>query len=105
MLVFLRNDTRVKVPVGFEEEQRNLFDPADDLDGDDEQDDKEERDNESSSKRPAPCNLKCLQRDCTIKPRFDSLFCSDACGVCVLQNDLLRTFNYSSDMHPSTLRH
>jgi hypothetical protein len=107
MLVFLLNDGQGKVPVGFEEEQRNLLDPADDLDEDedDEQDGVKERLRETSSNRIESCSLKCQQKDCQNIPRFDSLFCSDACGVSVLQNDLLRTFNYASDMHPSILRH
>lgn len=46
----------------------------------------------------------CARKDCYNKPRFDSVFCSDACGVHSLESDLLRTFHYTSDMHPSLLR-
>lgn len=46
----------------------------------------------------------CARKECTRKPRFDSLFCSDSCGVSAMESDLLRTFLYSSDMHPSVFR-
>jgi hypothetical protein len=47
----------------------------------------------------------CCRGGCTKRPRFDSAFCSDACGVSAVESDLLRTFYYSSDIHPSALRH
>lgn len=100
MLVFLLNDTRGKIPVGYEEEHRNMFDPADDVNEVEEMDEGVDPDSSLSESS----RVTCLRGDCSNKPRFDSLFCSDACGVCSLENDLLRTFNYSSDMHPSTLR-
>lgn len=46
----------------------------------------------------------CARQGCSLKPRFDSLFCSDSCGVACLEGDLLRTFQYTSDIHPSLLR-
>lgn len=46
----------------------------------------------------------CAKKDCCNRPRFDSMFCSDACGVASLESDLLRTFHYTSDIHPSLLR-
>ena len=46
----------------------------------------------------------CARKGCSRKPRFDSVFCSDACGVSALESDLLRTFQYASDIHPSLLR-
>lgn len=46
----------------------------------------------------------CARKDCCNKPRFDSVFCSDACGVACLESDLLRTFHHTSDIHPSLLR-
>ena len=48
--------------------------------------------------------LVCARNGCTKSPRFDSLFCSDSCGVSALESDLLRTFQYASDIHPSMLR-
>jgi hypothetical protein len=49
-------------------------------------------------------NKACSRSGCSQKTRFDSLFCSDACGVSALESDLLRTFQYASDIHPSLLR-
>mmetsp|Transcript_12609 Transcript_12609/g.30520 ORF Transcript_12609/g.30520 Transcript_12609/m.30520 type:complete len:885 (-) Transcript_12609:951-3605(-) len=46
----------------------------------------------------------CQRQGCTNKLRFDSLFCSDACGVKVAETDLLRTLYYVSEIHPSVLR-
>jgi hypothetical protein len=46
----------------------------------------------------------CIHPNCTRKRRFDSVFCCDACGVSVLETDLLRSFHDSSNLHPSVLR-
>jgi len=46
----------------------------------------------------------CAKYDCKRRPRFDSIFCSDSCGVAALEYDLLRSFEYASDIHPSLLR-
>ena len=59
-------------------------------------------DREKSAKKECAT---CKRKECTKVARFDSLFCSDACGVSSLESDLLRTFFYSSDIHPSSLRH
>eukprot|EP00536_Pseudo-nitzschia_multiseries_P004682 jgi/Psemu1/323564/estExt_fgenesh1_pg.C_790024 len=60
-------------------------------------------DSEKNSKKDE-CSV-CARKGCKKAARFDSIFCSDACGVSVLESDLLRTFFYSSDIHPSSLRH
>jgi hypothetical protein len=39
-----------------------------------------------------------------MKHRFDSAFCSDACGVSVLESDLMQTLFDASEIHPSVLR-
>lgn len=67
-------------------------------DEDDEDDDDSKINNQEGGKRL------CARQDCNSKPRFDSVFCSDACGVACLESDLLRTFHYTSDIHPSLLR-
>jgi len=46
----------------------------------------------------------CARNGCRFRCRFDSIFCSDACGVSALQLDLLHAFQYSTDIHPSLLR-
>lgn len=46
----------------------------------------------------------CARRGCKKLPRFDSIFCSDACGVSELEFDLLRSLQYASEAHPSVLR-
>lgn len=43
----------------------------------------------------------CSRLGCKRKPRFDSIFCSDSCGVSTLETDLLRTLQYASKIHPS----
>lgn len=47
----------------------------------------------------------CSRERCKKKQRFDSAFCSDACGVNVMQSDLLRSLNFANGMHPCRLRH
>eukprot|EP00525_Craspedostauros_australis_P002055 CAMPEP_0198124118 /NCGR_PEP_ID=MMETSP1442-20131203/39180_1 /TAXON_ID= /ORGANISM="Craspedostauros australis, Strain CCMP3328" /LENGTH=326 /DNA_ID=CAMNT_0043783451 /DNA_START=23 /DNA_END=1004 /DNA_ORIENTATION=- len=46
----------------------------------------------------------CARSGCPNRHRFDSVFCSDACGVSAMESDLLRTFFYVSDMHPALFR-
>jgi hypothetical protein len=135
MLVFLLQDTIRDAPVGFENDHRNIFDPADDMgaptgpksgfeerhiqerstpekrvghenDGlvSRQEQSENNKDDEVDQKPNADADV-CVRTGCTNKPRFDSIFCSDACGVSALENDLLRTFFYSSDIHPSSFRH
>ena len=131
MLVFLMQDTLRTDPVGFEKRRRNLFDPEDDEDDQEEDTSNAEvlsgSEDEPENKKPTVLaiteqksrnNLEdsdkgankdacaiCAKKGCSKLSRFDSIFCSDACGVSVLESDLLRTFFYSSDIHPSSLRH
>jgi hypothetical protein len=121
-------DTMREHPVGFDKERRNIFDPEEDPEPEQESTVEEpERtngsDNAHHGKSPdedaivAPdtftSDLKkkeedrtqtCAREGCTRKPRFDSLFCSDSCGVSALELDLLRSYEESSDIHPSVLR-
>jgi hypothetical protein len=46
----------------------------------------------------------CMRLGCNKKPRFDSAFCSDGCGVLTMEKDLLCSLQYASDMHPYELR-
>jgi hypothetical protein len=46
----------------------------------------------------------CARQGCIQKPRFDSIFCSDSCGVSTVEADLLQTLEYASEMHPTSLR-
>jgi hypothetical protein len=48
--------------------------------------------------------LCCARPSCRRKPRHNSIFCSDGCGVAALEIDLLRSLEYSKDMHPVHLR-
>jgi hypothetical protein len=119
MMLFLLHDTNREHPVGFESKTRNMFDPEEDdvplnvTAGSEPPplaieeatteivpEDGASGDEEEQQKEPSTCS----RRDCTKKQRFDSLFCSDSCGVSALESDLLRTFQYSSDIHPSMLR-
>lgn len=125
MMLFLLQDTLREHPVGFEKRRRNLFDPAEDdsaadtngkfecpeslaktiesvpRDGDSVSVEAESTDDGSIKQSQSTI---CCRNGCSQKPRFDSLFCSDACGVSALESDLLRTFQYASDIHPSLLR-
>lgn len=117
MLLFLLQDTIRKVPVGFEKPRVNIFDPAED---DDPSEDEEaivgadsfsalyaaatNGENIESEKVEAKAPSVCAMNECSSRARFDSIFCSDACGVACMEADLLRTFNYLSDIHPSLLR-
>lgn len=49
-------------------------------------------------------DLTCRRKGCCQKQRFDSIFCSDSCGVSTVETDLLQTLEYASDLHPSSLR-
>ena len=118
MLLFLMRDTKKPMPAGFEKEYRNLFDPC----YSDEEFDRlgytpsirrsenhkqkkqgaeegNEGDVEDVKERP-----KCLRDGCPHQARFDSRFCSDGCGVHVLELDLLQAFYESNEIHPSVLR-
>ena len=124
MMLFLLQDTLRADPVGFEKHKRNIFDPADDevsqsssrnkLSNDEENlasdesnkvtDDDETDGDENSEETDKAEDDVCARNGCKTKRRFDSLFCSDSCGVSALEKDLLRTFQYASDFHPSLLR-
>ncbi|KAL9178939.1 hypothetical protein ACHAXT_011912 [Thalassiosira profunda] len=54
---------------------------------------------ETSSKKEEVC----ARPGCTRKPRFDSRFCSDPCGVSLLEKDLLHTLQYANRLHPCVL--
>lgn len=49
-------------------------------------------------------DLVCRRQGCSQKPRFDSIFCSDSCGVSTVEADLLQTLEYASELHPTSLR-
>jgi hypothetical protein len=124
MMVFLLQDTLREHPVGFETKRRNIFDPEEDeipngvpepppspgspegdnksIADDSRMDTDAEMDEDDERRRKEPSI--CSRSDCTKRPRFDSLFCSDSCGVSALESDLVRTFQYASDIHPSLLR-
>ena len=57
-----------------------------------------------TGKRKDPQCPICIRPNCNKPSRFDSSFCSDACGVATVEVDLLRSFEYSTEMHPYILR-
>lgn len=59
-------------------------------------------DKDGTSKVTKLCT--CSRKGCNQKPRFDSIFCSDSCGVSTLEADLLCTLQYAGKLHPSMLR-
>jgi hypothetical protein len=119
MLLFLMRDTAKQHPVGFEGHRVNIFDPADEIiriEADVHKTPEQSPTNGSTPNggnggndpegKEGECeNQICVRPGCCFKPRFDSLFCSDSCGISVLETDLLRTFQDASDIHPSVLRH
>lgn len=123
MIAFLMEDTLKKAPAGFEEKHCNIFDPEDDQDTETVEDVSEKHDETLSILNDKPESSKnsieatdnevheknhghsiCQRNDCNQTSRFDSIFCSDACGLVVMEKDLLRTIFYCSDIHPSALR-
>ncbi len=60
-------------------------------------------DKEDQSSFPSPV-VTCARASCGRLPRYDSSFCSDACGVSQLERDLLDALEYSEEVHPSQLR-
>lgn len=125
MTVFLKSDTNSEFPAGYEQRRRNIFDPAEDESGDRGSPDNvvEVQDNvEPFAGRRAPVRrsslekqqdpvlsnqsvqCRCVRVGCTMRPRFDSMFCSDACGVAALEVDLLGALRYANDIHPALLR-
>lgn len=127
MILFLQNDTNRPHPVGFEPPRRNIFDPEDDpvyIDAYHESAAQVPKSAKKSSKSmrasqpvkppgdvpdkdvklPSDHRQNCVRQGCNRKSRFDSIFCSDSCGVSTLEADLLKTLKYASKLHPSALR-
>ncbi|KAL3809089.1 hypothetical protein ACHAXA_011777 [Cyclostephanos tholiformis] len=133
MMLFLQNDTSKRHPAGFEVPRRNIFDPEEDLIQDSDHDGvtnsaKGCADQTSEVARliqPSTMDLAtastgvkkkdsesknannihaCAREGCDRRPRFDSIFCSDSCGVSTLEGDLLRSLQYATKLHPSVLR-
>lgn len=128
MIQFLQNDCRKEDPAGYEKHLRNIFDPDDDYEHSDQEADevastpsqKEETLQGMVGRKP-PANLTrlgegietgsqltdetvCARNGCCKKPRFDSMFCSDSCGILELEGDLLRAMYIAEEMHPSLMR-
>jgi hypothetical protein len=132
MMLFLQNDTSKLHPAGFELSRRNIFDPEEDPVNDSKHigfakpakslvnrtseaarvsqlgmggltatsTGAAEKDGVSNSNI---CQV-CTRKGCDRRPRFDSIFCSDSCGVSTLEKDLLRSLQYATKLHPSVLR-
>lgn len=130
MIVFLQRDTSKAKPAGFENEMKNIFDPADDevdsldqqtlwdkletpsvwktdqsLDGDDQTQNRFSNKSTMSPTSVPVLNNVCARIGCKRPHRFDSRFCSDACGVATVEISLMHAIQDASDLHPSVLRH
>ena len=129
MFVFLQRDTAKEKPAGFEKEMKNIFDPADDESNDVDQqelwsefeaqtvnvedqstinDDQTQMCHTLSTTSPTSIpmvNNFCVRLGCNRLSRFDSRFCSDACGVSTMEVSLMHAIQDASDLHPSVLRH
>lgn len=127
MILFLKNDTDKPHPVGFENLRRNIFDPeedpapavvVEDLKSESTMSDEDSKmkgvealmggcetdiSDDGRSKSQDESNI-CARVGCQQKPRFDSAFCSDSCGVNALEVDLLHSLKYAQELHPSVLR-
>lgn len=115
IIQFLENDTRKEDPAGYEKHLRNLFDPVDDVHPVNNDEVAGASYSMVGSEPPAKRvgtgdahstsdEVICAKRGCCKKPRFDSLFCSDSCGVSELERDLLRTMYIAGELHPSVMR-
>ena len=127
IFLFLMRDTMREHPIGFEKEHRNIFDPEEDpafleppvqeeaaaaktdVDFDNTKPEvipvtTAEASPDGETTKPENVRPVCGRKGCLHLPRFDSLFCSDSCGVSALELDLLHSFQESSDIHPSILR-
>ena len=128
MMQFLQHDSQKQYPAGFEKHLTNLFDPDDDEQVQNggnhpiphtlsliEDEEVEAHRGLVGRKPPAhpgsgdddldsQAEETCARRGCSKKPRFDSVFCSDSCGVSALEYDLLRALEVAGEMHPSLTR-
>lgn len=113
MTLFLERDSGKPHPAGFEVTRRNIFDPEDDaLAGDGGAHVHDIFPNEKKLEMPSDVVLTdsrwdsdvCAKPGCGKRPRFDSIFCSDSCGVSTLETDLLKSIRFASTIHPSSLR-
>jgi hypothetical protein len=126
MILFLQNDINKSHPVGFENFRRNIFDAEEDPTPVAIEDLKSESaiseiadDDENKLKgvevlldanaqheltNASHENACCTRMGCHQKPRFDSVFCSDSCGVSALETDLLQSLKYAQELHPTVLR-
>jgi len=110
MMLFLMNDTNKQHPAGFEVSRRNIFDPEEDPvictpanSSVGETAPNGSKDEDTTTEKKVKDN-KCSRQGCNLKPRFDSRFCSDSCGVACLERDLLESLKYANKLHPSVLR-
>lgn len=60
--------------------------------------------NETCDESSSQLQSCCARSGCSRTPRFDSLFCSDGCGVSAIESDLLLSFQDAGELHPSVLR-
>lgn len=105
MMLFLQNDTSKLHPVGFEVPRRNIFDPEEDpIDVSSEEGSSSMDVLELGSKTGKSLDVICARVDCDKRSRFDSIFCSDSCGVSTLEKDLLHSLQFAAKLHPSVLR-
>ena len=125
MLLFLQRDSARTVPAGFENTIFNFFDP--DTPGVEDNDDADYASSvdtdvgcESNNGEPhsadgsdgntskdegkaTPKTCACSRKGCNVRARFDSMFCSDGCGVSVAEGDLLKSMELAATLHPSAL--
>ena len=100
MILFLQRDSSRAIPAGFENTTQNFFDP-DTPPRDGEDDNANDGDDSSSIGSEEACV--CSREGCSKRARFDSMFCSDGCGVSVAEADLLKSMELASTLHPSAL--
>ena len=104
MMLFIQNDTSKLHPAGFEVPRRNIFDPEEDPIDDSEEGRSMDVLDLPGSKTGKSSDVICARMDCDKRSRFDSIFCSDSCGVSTLEKDLLHSLQFAANLHPSVLR-
>lgn len=123
-ILFLERDTQKEYPTGHETPLFNLFDPEDDSlrisilkekngnrndihessDKNREIGQGEDTLKASKDEKSKELPILCMRIGCKRTPRFNSNFCTDACGILAMESDLLQTLRLADQLHPSNLR-
>ena len=88
----------------FKEKHANKDDTNDSSDDESEITGSEDDLETTKEKQSKDLPIVCMRIGCKRSPRFDSHFCTDACGILTMESDLLQTLKQADQLHPSNLR-